>query len=863
MENSFVLYSDALQKLVKGDALHNEKAEASLAEITELASKIIDLERASVWMYSDDRESIYCKDLYCRSINDHSCGGILKKSDFPAYFSALNENRTIDACNAHLDPNTSEFSATYLTQLGIGAMLDAPIILGGETIGVLCLEHVGRARTWTPQEILFAGSLGDLISCSVEANKRQIAENALCESEERYQLAAILTKTGHHIWDEIENKAINCSRELAEMHGISVEEYLHRTSSFDKKLECYHPDDRERFSFVVTQARKYNVGYEVVARIIRDDGGVRHLHEIADVKLHDDGTLLQTIGATQDITDRRLVEEELRTQGQIISNMVDGAVLIKSSDKTIVYSNPSAEKMFGYKASEFKGKHVSALFVSAKSDNINNGRTFLRRLETNETWQDEILCCRKDQTQFWYSVNVSSLEHPLHGKVCVLVGSDLTQSISANEQLIYQAMHDELTGLINRYEFERRGWHLLKSIDDDSGEHALCYIDIDQFKVVNDSCGHGAGDVLLRQLGQVLSDSLRDTDTLARLGGDEFGVLLTNYSLSQAEEAVVAMQNAIQEMQFLWEDQLFQIGVSIGLVVINDSKQSFTELLKHADAACFMAKDLGRNRMHIYRPEDADISKRHGEMQWVARINRALDEDRFVLYAQKILDLKNPNNLHFEVLLRMVGEQGEIIGPGAFLPAAERYEVMHKIDDWVIENTLSLLANHSCPAEKTLMVSINLSGQSLTKQNFKNVVLDSIERFNIDPKILCFEITETAAVSRLESAREFIESLQNIGCSFALDDFGRGVSSFAYLKNLPVDYLKIDGMFVKEMDTDPIYRAMVKSINEIGQVMGMKTIAEFVETTDICKMVEEIGIDYAQGYGIAKPEEFTDILGLL
>ena len=426
----------------------------------------------------------------------------------------------------------------------------------------------------------------------------------------------------------------------------------------------------------------------------------------------------------------------------------------------------------------------------------------------------------------------------------------------------FQASHDALTGLHNRHEFERGAERLIELARENCGEHALCFMDLDQFKVVNDTCGHIAGDELLRQLSVLLQDAVRKNDTLARLGGDEFGILMENCSMKHARRTATLVQRNIQEFQFFWEGEKFQIGVSIGLVAIDETTASVTDLLKQADAACYVAKDMGRNQIQIYNPDDTILARRHGEMQWIARINQALDKKRFTLYAQAIEPLGKGSGLHYELLLRMVGDFGEIIAPVNFLPAAERYDLMYKIDVWVVEEALTLLASNPEFMDQVNFVSINLSGQSLTHFRFLNSVVGRIQSLDIDPAKLCFEITETAAISNLRAATEFIRRLKELGCHFALDDFGSGLSSFGYLKNLPVDYLKIDGVFVKDVAIDPIDHAMVKSINDIGHVMGMKTIAEFVENDAIRNMLKELSVDYAQGYDVGKPLPFADLLGI-
>lgn len=430
----------------------------------------------------------------------------------------------------------------------------------------------------------------------------------------------------------------------------------------------------------------------------------------------------------------------------------------------------------------------------------------------------------------------------------------------ARELLTYQASHDPLTNLSNRFEFERCAEKLIHSAQSDSVEHALCFLDLDQFKVVNDTCGHTAGDELLRQLGQVLHDRTRKRDTLARLGGDEFGILMEDCTKEQASRVANTILKSVQDYQFNWQGHTFRVGVSIGVVSINETTGNVSELLKQADAACYMAKDLGRNRIHVYHHEDVDLARRHGEMQWVARINHALENDRFVLYAQPIVPLDRTSGSNHELLVRMLDENGATIPPGAFLPAAERYDLISRVDSWVIRNAFEILVRHQRFIRDVGYVSINLSGQSLVDEEMLDFINAYLTNSGIDAAKICFEITETAAISNLNMANHFISTLKATGCRFALDDFGSGLSSFGYLKNLDVDFLKIDGMFVRNIATDQIDHAMVRSINEVGQVMGMQTIAEFVENDEIKGMLREIGVNYGQGYGIGKPVPLDDVL---
>ncbi|MFT4747203.1 MAG: diguanylate cyclase (GGDEF)-like protein [Congregibacter sp.] len=426
---------------------------------------------------------------------------------------------------------------------------------------------------------------------------------------------------------------------------------------------------------------------------------------------------------------------------------------------------------------------------------------------------------------------------------------------ASQKELTYQANHDILSGLVNRRGFERHLAQAMETKQIENAEHVFCYLDLDQFKVINDTCGHIAGDELLRQISRILKKHIRRHDVLARLGGDEFGILMLNCDIENAKQTSQKLIDRVNQHRFLWEERPFSISVSIGITPISDNIKNTNDLLRTADIACYAAKDAGRNCFRIYTESILDMARVHGDMQWVTKINSALDNNNFCLYAQ-VIQPNIPNDtvgLHYEVLLRMVDESGVLISPNVFLPAAERYHLMTKIDKWVIENQFDYLSRHPEHLAAIELCSINLSGPSLTAPGFLQTVIDCLNFYHIPAEKICFEITETAAISNLTDATTFIEAIHKKGCSFALDDFGTGLSSFAYLKYLPVDYLKIDGVFVKGIVDDPIDYAMVKSIHEVGRVMGKKTVAEFVENSDIELKLKEIGIDYFQGYGVAKP----------
>jgi diguanylate cyclase (GGDEF)-like protein/PAS domain S-box-containing protein len=439
---------------------------------------------------------------------------------------------------------------------------------------------------------------------------------------------------------------------------------------------------------------------------------------------------------------------------------------------------------------------------------------------------------------------------------------DISGEHRLTEQLSYQASHDALTGLVNRFEFENRVGVALGKVTTGGPVGALCYMDLDQFKIINDTLGHMAGDELLHQLSLELKNRLRVGDTLARLGGDEFGVLLEGCPIGAASSIAETMRRTVDEKRFLWKGREYRVGVSIGVVAIDTHTSSVQQLLSDADEACYLAKDKGRNMVHIHEPDSAQLQHRHDEMQWVTRLREALAGDGLFLMYQSILPLQTEqaDGEHFEVLLRLREDSGEIVPPGSFLSAAERYNLGSRVDEWVVREMLGWLSDHKSGLPHVELCSINLSAQSLGDARFLEFLQAEIYQSGFPAHKLCFELTETAAVADLATAGRFINTIREAGCRFSLDDFGSGMSSFAYLHALPVDFLKIDGAFIRGIASDRVSRAVVSSINDISHTLGKYTIAEFIETELILQTAREIGLDYAQGYAIAKPRDLADLL---
>lgn len=556
-----------------------------------------------------------------------------------------------------------------------------------------------------------------------------------------------------------------------------------------------------------------------------------------------------------------------KEQAEMTLHSIGDAVITTDFEGNIEMMNPRAENITGYSSANAKGKPLHEVFhvlfeynhepIPDPISEVLSGGAIIKSTQT------EVLLNR-DKQQFAIEHTVAPIKGP-DGSIlgAIIIFRDETENRALASKLTYQASHDMLTGLVNRHEFESRLEQTLPVVISQELPYAICYMDLDQFKIINDTCGHNAGDEMLRQISHVLRGNLRKSDTLARLGGDEFGVLLEGCTIDKAREIAETLLSSINDFHFSWEGQVFDIGVSIGVAPITAVTANLAELLSAADSACYVAKGMGRNRVHVYHPEDSELEKHRGEIQWAARIKTALENNSFVLYYQTIASLKKSHtNMQHEILLRMLDEDNQLVAPMAFIPAAERYDLMPLIDKWVIQNTFRHISdNPHCNMDEHFF-SINISGQSLSTPGFSHFVHEQLRLSAINPEKICIEITETAAITNMADAIEFINSLKSIGCRFSLDDFGSGLSSFSYLKNLPVDYIKIDGSFVRDICEDITDHAFVESIAQIGHVMNIQTIAEYVENQDILAELTLIGVDYAQGFHLALPSplsEFTSI----
>jgi diguanylate cyclase (GGDEF)-like protein/PAS domain S-box-containing protein len=777
---------------------------------------------------------------------------------WPWLLGRIGHLRLIDISDTEDGPAMAMPELKRLSELNIGSCLVIGFTVRDELAGFLALANERPVDSWDASLHLLMKLIGASLASGLE-RMRTLA--ALEELEERNRLVNLTANDG--IWDfDGQTKRIELSRRWKEMLGYDQD----RDDVLPDWYRLVHPDDMAR---VQAKMREHLEGktpfFESVHRMKHQNGEWRWMTSRAKARQDEKGRLIRLLGVEVDITERKLYEEALfreKESAQITLRSIGDGVITTDAGCNVEYINPVAEELTGWKVDDASGRPIDDIFRGFHEETcepLENPLSVSIRRDRSIKSVRPTLLIRRDGNELYIESTASPIRNG-KGEVTggVLVFHDVSESRELNRRLSYHTSHDILTGLVNRREFENRLERALKSARARETSYALCYLDLDQFKIVNDSCGHSAGDALLGQLGALLKSKIRWRDTLARLGGDEFGVLLESCSLDEAMQTAEILRASIGDFKFLWDDRSFRLGVSIGVVPITADNEDVASLMSAADSACAAAKEAGRNRIHSFLENDIDLMRRRREMQWAARINNALDEDRFELFRQTIQPLQTAETgAHYEILLRMRDETGGIVAPGLFIEAAERYGITPSIDRWVIKNAFRWLVSEADERERLSLCSINLSGQSLGDEKFLPFVIDQFQMSGLDATKICFEITETAAIASYSQANRFINALKELGCKFALDDFGTGLSSFGYLKHFPVDFLKIDGSFVKEILHDPIDREMVRSINEIGHLTGKQTIAEFAENEEIITMLRGMGVDYAQGYGVAEPKRVT------
>ena len=722
----------------------------------------------------------------------------------------------------------------------------------GRVIGTLDV-YVNEARVPSTDELDKLGRLARLAGIAI---KRQVDEDRLRSSEMRYRGLFENVVDGVYIASR-DGELIAANPALVEMLGFESAEELKAAGR--TTLLYVNPVDRERV-FARLEAEGYVKNFEY--RLRRKDGREIVVLENARAVCDDDGNVVAHEGTITDITDRKKAETrvfEEKERAQVTLQSIGDGVITTDADGNIDYINPVAQDLTGWDMRSARNAPITEIMTIVNAHTratVEN--PVMRCLKEGRviTLEDNSVLISKNSDE----VPIQDSAAPIRDRIGNIIGSvmvfhDVSKETRLFRQLSYQASHDSLTNLINRREFENR---LMTAIDQIRGKpdetHALLYLDLDQFKVVNDTFGHSAGDALLRQLAELVHTNIRSTDLLARLGGDEFGILLERCSEERALEVAEKIRGSVEGYRFEWQDSFTTIRCSIGVVMVGNDNADVAGLMSSADVACYSAKDMGRNQVHLYK--DSDASLRHEEMKWVSRISSAVEDDRLELFFQPIIGIGKENRDgrgHYELLLRMRDENGELVGPDQFIPAAERYNLMSMLDRWVIRTALAELADREAHGEARYTIAINLSGTSLSEDRFLSDVIKDLEKQQLPAGAICFEITETAAISNLSRVIHFMQTLKKLGCKFSLDDFGSGLSSFTYLKNLPVDYLKIDGQFIRNVVDDTVDESMVRAIWEVGHAMGIQTIAERVETKQVLEKLGSLGIEYAQGFYIARP----------
>ena len=569
-----------------------------------------------------------------------------------------------------------------------------------------------------------------------------------------------------------------------------------------------------------------------------------------------DVTESQVAGANGQKASQPLIPDKALTNS-VLDHIKDGVITI-GKHGTVEYLNPVAEQMTGWVCHEAKGQTLKDVFqvVDEKTRDSKISSVLDRNFSYPKQHPQKAVLLRRDGWEFSIEQSSSKI-HDENGDVigAAIIFRDITEMQGMERWMLYEATHDALTGLINRREFDSRLNQAMASARADGRHYALCYIDINKFKIINETQGRDAGDELLKQMATVLHSKVRDTDVLARIADDKFAILLNNCSIHNALETSQGFRQAIKDYDFAVNGGPIAVSVSIGLVPINSDSGGIADVMGLADAACYVAKSKGSYRIHVYREQDVAVKQKHSDLKWIQSIRHALEENKFRLFCQSIVPLSVPesHSAHHEILLRMQDDKGDMIRPSAFVAAAERYSLMPSIDRWVVQNSLEFMAERIGRNQQIGIFAINLSAQSLDDEGFLGFVIDQFDKTQVPASQICFEITESTAISNLMSATRFMSILRGMGCKFALDDFGQGFSSYGYLKNLQIDYLKIDGSFVRDIANDPIDYAMVESINQIGHIMGVQTIAEFVESQEILEKLITLGIDHVQGFQLGKP----------
>ncbi len=702
------------------------------------------------------------------------------------------------------------------------------------------------------------------IGAVFDVTERKLVEQALRASEERLQLAQQAGEIVVWDWD-LANDRIYFSPNARELLRIASWESAPSREFFAH----VHPQDQARLQAALDATLIDDRDYFLEHRLLLPTGQTRWLAQRGRVVRGGGGQATRLLGVALDITNRKLAEEALfqeKERAQVTLASIGDGVIRTDARGMIDFMNPAAERLTGWPIHEAYGKHLRDVFRVVDP-------------ESHTSLLDPVTRClaegryiefpgeRMLQPRNGHAIAVRDSASPIFNRQgrtvgAVLAFKDVTELRTMERERSFLSTHDPLTGLLNRESFEEEVEHAVQEARQHRRVHSLLIAELDQFQLLLDTCGHFAGDEALKYFAERLQARMPSGATLARLGNGDFAALLVDVPPARGLEFARGLREALSRAHFRWQDRPFELTAAVGLAAVTESAADGTAALAAADAARFAARQAGGNRVHEYRPGDDAIARRLGELQWVQEIRRALDTGRFRLFAQKIVPLQARVEIEpmAEIFLRMLSDRGDAVATSAFIAAAERYHLISSLDRWVVRESLSVLSardGSELPAGTTY--TINLSGQSLGEEAFLEQVLAVIEDASLDPRRVCFEITETAAIANLSSALRFISGLRGLGCRFVLDDFGSGFSSFAYLKNLPVDFLKIDASFTHQLPKDRIQRALVESILQIGRVLGMKTIAEGIEDDETLAVLRDLGVDYGQGFILHRPRPLTEM----
>lgn len=735
----------------------------------------------------------------------------------------------------------------------------APIAMPtGEKIGTLCVIDQ-ETRQLTPFQKTMLEGLAKIVSEALtyrQQSTHQIESNA-------NKLAAIVASSSDAIISKSLDGTITSWNKGAEtIFGYTANEVI------GKSILRLFPEGKEaEEAYFVTQIKNNTpIEHFETQRLIKSGALIDVSVDLSPIR-NANNEIIGIAKIARDITTEKLLENELAHQHErlrVTMQSIGDAVITTDLKGNVDYLNPIAESLTGWQLADAQGMPVSTVF------NIINENTRERCINPVSICLDEnrpaglannTVLISKDGTEYGIEDSATPIKDDSNNTFgAVLVFHDVTAQRKMASEMAYRASHDALTGLFNRSEFESRLRRSLSECVEYNSEHALMLIDLDQFKMINDTCGHVVGDRLLKEVSHIMQSHLRASDTLSRVGGDEFAILLDKCHLEPAMRIAQDICKSVDNYRLAHDGQRFSVSASIGLLIFNQKWKSIEQLMQSVDSACYAAKESGRNRVHLYYDADFSIEPRKGESYWASRISQALEENRFVLYGQRITPLKESVDLKGEVLLRMVDEHGAIVQPNTFLPAAEKFHLISRIDKWVVEQVLKWLKEHTAELTHMDSIAINISGQSISDQSFHQYTLDLINSLALDCSKLCFEITETAAITNVSVATQFINSMKQHNIKFALDDFGSGVSSFGYLKTLPVDYLKIDGQFIQNLIDNDIDQAMVRCIVDVAKATNKLTIAEWVETEAVEQLLKEMKVDYTQGFLRHKPAPLEHLL---